>query len=413
MRAALVLDEVLDRVRHEGGLGVLVRGAVGGDLLAVRYLGPEPLLAPGLVLAYHLPRRAQDIAGRSVVLLELDHLRVGIVFVEAHDDAHIGPAPAVYGLVVVADDAQVAVFGGELHDEAVLREIDVLVFVHEHMMKAVLIAREDVGIPLEEPDDVGDQVVEVAGVILGQPDLVERVYASNDLVVGPAPPPIEVVAGRDEFVLRVAYLPKDARRDKLLRIQVQIAQAVLHECRLIGFIEDDEIPWNADGFAVLAQDTSADRVEGPHPQVPVLPAQETPQPLAHLPRRFVGESDCENVVGREAALPDEVSHAVGEHAGLATSRAGEYQQRALTVKDGISLAIVQSCEYGRIGGVRHAGVALCIAQWGTLAAIVAQGITAGHVYPTRLLGTVRMAYPKGPRLCSTQMSKSSMRRSRM
>ncbi len=61
--------------------------------------------------------------------------------------------------------------------------------------------------------------------------------------------------------------------------------------------------------------------------------------------------------GRTPAHLDQVGHAVGEHARLARAGAGEDEQRALEVLDGLALRLVEAGEQG-FGGGRPAAAAL-------------------------------------------------------
>ncbi len=300
--------------------------------------------------------------------------------VEAHDDAHVGAPPAVDGLVVIADDAEVAVLGGELDDEAVLREVDVLIFVHEDMAEALLVAREHVGVLLEQPHYAVNEIVEVACAVVAEPALVEGIGASHDLVVGPAAAPVEVVARADQLVLGIAYLPQDARGSELVGVKLEGAQAVLHQGELVRFVEDDEVRGHADALAVLAKDAGADGVEGADPQLPVSAAEEAAQAFFHLVCGLVGEGHGEQVGGRDTAFFDQVCGAVGEHSRLAAAGAREDEQWAVGVEDGLTLTVVETFEDGRIRLLGHVAYLL---QCGRISlndrAIVAQGHRIRHI----------------------------------
>ncbi len=64
-------------------------------------------------------------------------------------------------------------------------------------------------------------------------------------------------------------------------------------------------------------------------------------PLAHLGGGLVGERDGEDLL-RAHTLVDEVRDAVREHPGLARARAGDHEQRAVLVDDGVELVGVQA-----------------------------------------------------------------------
>ena len=88
-RGALV-DEALDLADHEPRLGVLVLERAQLDLIALPQLAPQPLGDPAAVVRDHRVGGRQDRLGGAVVLLELDHARVGEVLLEVEDVADVG-----------------------------------------------------------------------------------------------------------------------------------------------------------------------------------------------------------------------------------------------------------------------------------------------------------------------------------
>lgn len=125
-----------DGRRDELRLVAFVHRLVRGQLLARRVLRPELLgLAVHIVLDDGIGRR-EDVLRRAVVLLELDDRRLRVVLLEVHDVADIGAAPAVDGLVGIADDAEVVVARRENLRELVLRAVRVLILVDEDVAEA-------------------------------------------------------------------------------------------------------------------------------------------------------------------------------------------------------------------------------------------------------------------------------------
>ena len=116
----------------------------------------------------------EDRLGRAVVLLELDHLRLGEVALEVEDVADVGVAEAVDRLVLVADDHQVAVLGGEQLQQPVLGVVGVLVLVDEDVAEGAAPALAHLLEQLEGVDRAHQQVVEVHRVGGEHPLLVER-----------------------------------------------------------------------------------------------------------------------------------------------------------------------------------------------------------------------------------------------
>ena len=88
---------------------MLVLGPVAGDRRPLVALGEEPLRPPGQVVRDDRVGRVEDPLGGAVVLLEQDRRGVGEGLLELQDVRMSATAPAVDGLVGVADHAHVAV----------------------------------------------------------------------------------------------------------------------------------------------------------------------------------------------------------------------------------------------------------------------------------------------------------------
>jgi len=95
---------------------------------------------------------------------------------------------------------------------------------------------------------------------------------------------------------------------------------------------------------VGAQHPRAGSMESQHPHAARAAAQQQLDALAHLLGRLVRERDREQLVRPRLAAVDQVGDPVGEHAGLATAGAGEDQQRAVNVRDGLALRWVEALE---------------------------------------------------------------------
>ena len=168
---------------------------------------------PPRLLRDHRVGGGEDRLGGAVVLLELDHARVGEVLLEVEDVAHVGAPEAVDRLAVVAHDRQVAVAlqahpttvrGGlaaaadEQLQEPVLRVVGVLVLVHEHVAEGVGVALAHLLEQLHHAHGAKQQVVEVHRVHAVQLALVALVHVGHGL--------LEVVADPLAVRRRVAQL---------------------------------------------------------------------------------------------------------------------------------------------------------------------------------------------------------------
>ena len=75
----LGLGKAADPLHHETRLVNLVEGRVMSDRLALAVLGPEVLTETSRVVGDQGVGRGQDVAARSIILLQPDHLGVGVI----------------------------------------------------------------------------------------------------------------------------------------------------------------------------------------------------------------------------------------------------------------------------------------------------------------------------------------------
>ena len=91
--------QALDRVQHQICFFFLVVCLADRDLLSAVPLGKEFLIHPIHVVANHRLGRIQNNLGRTVILLQQDHLCLRVLLPETIDVAEISPAPFVDRLV--------------------------------------------------------------------------------------------------------------------------------------------------------------------------------------------------------------------------------------------------------------------------------------------------------------------------
>jgi len=128
---------------------------------------------------------------------------------------------------------------------------------------------------------------------------------------------VEVIGRRNQVVF--------ARRDAIVNdaglvdfiVEPHFFQYVFDETFRIGRIVDGEVTWVVDALAFDAQNAGENGVEGAHPDVArfVITYQFTDTHF-HFFRRFVGESQRENLKGINA-LVNEMCDAICKHACFA------------------------------------------------------------------------------------------------
>ncbi len=150
--------------------GFLVIAGHGDDAdgIAAFAGGAEDFFAATDVVANEAVGGVEDGVGRAVVFLEADDLGIGEEFLELEDVCDFGAAPAVDGLVVIADDADVIGRADELLEELHLECVGVLELVDGDALEALAEDFPDVGVFAEEAFGEEEEVVEVDGVLCAE-----------------------------------------------------------------------------------------------------------------------------------------------------------------------------------------------------------------------------------------------------
>ena len=312
---ALVPVERGDLARHERCLVAVVAGAVAPDPVTLAERAPQVLLLTEQVVAYNGVGGIEDRLAGPVVLIEHDHPGVGERPLELEQVAHLGTPEPVDALVGVADDTDVASGLPELYHQLVLREVRVLVLVHEDVLESLLVVLEHVGMLAEHPHGANQQVVEVhrvrrhetplvLGVSLGDPPLVDR--------------PGALVESRhvDHVRLGRADDTQHGSRREAPLVDAEVVEDVLHEPAAVAVVVDAETRPVADPLRVAAQHPDTRGMERGHPHLLGVCADKLHDSAAHLVRGLVGEGDRE-YPPRRHTRDDKAGDAASKDAGLA------------------------------------------------------------------------------------------------
>ena len=337
----------LDLLADLARLLLAVPDAADADLVADLAVGMQRLAEPALVMGDQPRGGGQDMAGGAVVALEADDPGAGKIALEAQDVAHLRPAPAIDRLVVVADAAEVAPALGQEAQPQILRDIAVLILVHQDVAELLLILGQHLRLLGEERQIVQQQIAEIAGVQIAQALLI--------LAVEPERDPVGIIRllRRGHLVRgEAAVLPaldgrEQGARRPFLVVQILGDDELLQQAELIVGIEDGEIGREADHLGMAAQQPGGQRMEGAEPPALHRPADEGRDPVLHLAGRLVGEGDGEQLLRPGLAGHQDMAEAGRQHPGLAGARPGQDQDRAFGRLDGLALGFVQRFEIGR------------------------------------------------------------------
>ncbi len=322
-------------------------------LLALVGLGPERLAEPALVVSDQPGRSREDVRRRAVVLLEPDDLGAGKVLFEAQDVADLGAAPAVDRLIIVADAAEIAVALRQEPEPEVLGDVGVLVLVDQDVAKPMVIIREHVGVGGEQRQVVQQQIAEVDGVereeallILAEEFAAAAVRHHGGFVsrhlVGPEAPVLPAIKSREQHARRQTPVVDSGRRDDLL-----------HQTQLVVGIENGEVRLESDPLGVAAENARGDRMEGAEPDPVHGGANDRLEPLAHLARRLIGESDRQQLARESPSRGQNMGEPRRQHARLAGAGARQHQHGPIYGFNGFTLRRIERCQIRRRGGGHH------------------------------------------------------------
>ena len=286
--------------------------------------------------------RGKNGAGGAVILLQLDHFDVGIVFLQLQQIGRFRAAPAVNALIIVPHHAQIAVARGQLLDQLELGGVGVLIFIHHHVFESVTALLEDGGMLAEKLQGEQDQVVEIDRIAGAQGALIT---GADVLGEGGG---IGIGKGRRRPLAAVAVAAQQREHGGgvgLLRLVGNMAEDFFDGAELIGLVVDHEIALVTEMLDVLAQNPGAERMKSANDgagrflaggAVLFAAANQPGGALLHLAGGFVGEGDGQDVAGIDAFF-NQARHARGDDASLARSGAGQNQHRALGRFDGLAL----------------------------------------------------------------------------
>ena len=347
--ALQVLDPVGDRAR----LFLAVPHAGEGELVAAFCSRPQGLAEAAVVAGDQVGRGGEDRRGRAIVLLQPDHRRAGKIFLETQDVLDLGAAPTVDRLVVVADAADVAVLLRQQPQPEILGDVGILILVDQDVAEPVVILRQNVVVLHQDRQIVQQQVAEIDGVEAPEPVLVGGVEFGR-----PAAGEIARIGGGDLFrslalVLPALDHPVQQPRRPALGIDVGGFQFLLDEAELVVRVENREVRFQADKLGMAAQDARGERVEGAEPDFlrrlrPEQGRDQPADPLAHFPRRPVGEGDGENLPRHGAPGREDMGDADCQRPGLAGARTGQDQHCAPGLFHRLALLVVQAVQPCRI-----------------------------------------------------------------
>ncbi len=335
--------QALDARDHALGLVLLVVAGLHPHRLALAEFAPQPLGVELGIGGDDVVGGAQYGAGGAVVLLQLDHLQRRKILRQALEVVQRGAAPAVDGLVVVADGGEVRARAHQQLEQLVLGGVGVLVFVDQHMAELRLPARAHLGLALQQQQRQADQIIEIHALVGSQPLLVLG-HDEGDLALRFVLGLGQRLRGIEAGVFPAADGPLPvARRDR-----IGAGAAVFEQRGHVVAVENRELGLEAQRRAVLAQQPHPERMKGADQHLLRGAASQRAGALAHFGGGLVGEGDGGDALRGQPVL-DQARDLVRDHARLARTGPGQHQARAAVVRDGLELSGVEAGGHGVAG----------------------------------------------------------------
>ena len=338
-----VLDQLLNLRHHISSLIHFIERGIQFDQRAVAVVGPQFLAQAFRIVRDHRIGGSQDVAGRAVILFQPNGARAGIIVKELLHVADLRAAPAVNRLVVIADHEHLAAFAGKQTDEGVLHIVGVLEFVDQNLAETLPVVfqqrrRFQQGF-VRAQQNLGE--IHQAGTLAA--DLVLLIHLQLRPGVGIAHRNLN--GGRSPAgILLGIDPPHQLLRRKAGVVQLQIGDHALDHAQLIVGIEHLKAFRQRGILPVQAQQPVRDAVEGPDPHATCTVRQQCGDARAHFGSGFIGEGDRQNAVQRNIEDLIEPTYAVGQHAGLSGTGAGQHQIRARLGTDGLALRRIQGID---------------------------------------------------------------------
>ena len=289
---------------------------------------------------YDFVGSVQNPSGRAVVLFETDGLCLGEYFLKIQDIENVCPAELVDGLVVVSDNAEIAVFFRKQAQKHKLRRVCVLVLIDKNKLEAVLVALEYVRFFLEQLDGFHYQIVKIQGVILFETLLVFFVHFAENFPVIFLCHLICVLFWCFQFIFGRGNRIQKCFFPVFFCVNIFVFADIFHQAFLVVRIVYRKASFISEKINKASENSDAGGVERADPDAFCPIGNDVVHPFAHLACRFVREREGENLIWVNLVLFNQPGDSVGQHSCFARTRAGKNEERSLKMLYGFFLFFI-------------------------------------------------------------------------
>ena len=151
---------------NTGGFFVFIAKLYITDRLAFFLICPQCFGLSGSIVADYFIGSFQNPFCGAVVLLKTDDFRLWKYLFKVQNIHNIGTAEFVDGLVIIADNTQILVAGGEKAEQCKLSRVRILVLIHKEKAEAFLILAKNFRFFLKQFYGFHDEVIKIKRIIL-------------------------------------------------------------------------------------------------------------------------------------------------------------------------------------------------------------------------------------------------------
>ena len=288
------------------------------------------------------------------MFFQRENLRFGVALGKGKDVLHGGAAPGIDALEVVAHRHQIAMARGNNIHKVRLQSVGVLIFIHQHMLHALLVIGGDIGVLAQQAQPVDEQIVKIHGIQLA---LALRIALGNfqdarNIHLMPREVILHCVRQLNAAIGgQTNHGIQHPRLGEFFILEAQIRDTMLQQTQGVVFIQNAVIVAIAQQGRISPQHAVGRVMERAAPHAPHPAAHQLRGAVEHLAGGAIGERQQQNPARVHLSFQHQPSHAAGQRLGFARARRRNHQRRTIRRRDRAQLLRVEL-----LGGLKEHGI---------------------------------------------------------
>lgn len=246
------LDGIHNGICDKGAFLLLVKGVIHHNFFPGAVRCPEIFALSLCVMGNNSIGCIQNILSGAVILLQADHFCLMILLLKGENVLYCSASKAINALIVVAHHAEIAAASGQQAGKPILCMVGVLVLIHHHIAKAVLIAGAHLLVFLQQLHRIDNHIVKVHCICIPQQLLIKPVGFANLAQAHIVARIVQIVFWGDEAILCMADLMQERFVGEHFIINVEQPLAFLHHTLRIIRIINRKVAGITNAFPIPA-----------------------------------------------------------------------------------------------------------------------------------------------------------------